>query len=99
MIRPADPERMARELLGRELDELDEEEQDVIRRVAAGSFIGVDAAEAAASGLAGALAWGLDSLTTAEAGALGNTTSSLPASRLAWGGTTDDADSNGLAGA
>ena len=47
MSRPADPERMARELLGRELDELDEEEQDVIRRVAAGSFIGVDAAEAA----------------------------------------------------
>ena len=47
MRRAADPERMARELLGRELHELDEEEQAVIRRVAAGSFIGVDAAEAA----------------------------------------------------
>ena len=47
MNRPADPERMARELLGRELDELDEEEQEVIRRVAAGTFIGVDASEAA----------------------------------------------------
>ena len=47
MSRPADPQRLARELLGRELEELDEEEQDVIQRVAAGSYIGVDASEAA----------------------------------------------------
>ena len=47
MNRPADPERLARDLLGRELHELDEEEQHVIRRVAAGTFIGVDASEAA----------------------------------------------------
>jgi uncharacterized membrane protein len=45
--RPADPERLARELLGRELHELDEEEQDVIQRVAAGTYLGVDASEAA----------------------------------------------------
>ncbi|MCT2559813.1 DUF1003 domain-containing protein [Tsuneonella sp. YG55] len=47
MTRPADPEKLARDLLGRELHELDEEEQDVIHRVAAGTYIGVDAAEAA----------------------------------------------------
>ncbi|WP_337190545.1 DUF1003 domain-containing protein [Tsuneonella aeria] len=42
-----DPEVLARELLGRELDELDAEEQSVIRRVASGSYEGLDAAEAA----------------------------------------------------
>lgn len=47
MNRPADPEKLARELLGRELSDLDEEEQEVIQRVAAGSFLGVDASEAA----------------------------------------------------
>ena len=48
MIGAADPEVLARELLGRELAELDEEEQAVICRVAAGSYAGMDAAEAAA---------------------------------------------------
>jgi uncharacterized membrane protein len=43
---PTDPERLARELLGRDLADLDEEEQRVIERVAAGTFIGVDAHEA-----------------------------------------------------
>ena len=47
MIRgAADPERLARDLLGRELVELDEEEQEVIQRVAAGCYLGIDAAEA-----------------------------------------------------
>ena len=41
-----DPEELARELLGRDLADLDAEEQRVIERVAAGSFIGVDAHEA-----------------------------------------------------
>jgi len=41
-----DPEELARELLGRDLADLDEEEQRVIERVAAGSYIGVDAHEA-----------------------------------------------------
>ncbi|MFA6218368.1 MAG: DUF1003 domain-containing protein [Erythrobacter sp.] len=40
-------ERLAEELLGRSLDELDAEEQDVLSRVAAGAYIGIDAAEAA----------------------------------------------------
>jgi len=44
--RPADPDRLARDLLGRELTELDEEEQEVIQRVAAGCYLGIDAAEA-----------------------------------------------------
>ncbi len=43
----ADPERLARDLLGRELCELDEEEQAVIQRVAAGTYLGIDASEAA----------------------------------------------------
>ena len=44
----ADPlDRLARELLGRTCDELDPEEREVLRRVAAGSYIGIDAAEAA----------------------------------------------------
>ena len=42
-----DPEELARELLGRDLADLDAEEQRVIERVASGSFIGVDAHEAA----------------------------------------------------
>ena len=46
MIRGADPERLARDLLGRELGELDIEEQEVIQRVAAGCYLGIDAAEA-----------------------------------------------------
>jgi uncharacterized membrane protein len=41
-----DPEELARELLGRDLADLDDEEQRVIERVAAGTFIGVDAHEA-----------------------------------------------------
>jgi uncharacterized membrane protein len=45
-VNPTDPEDLARELLGRDLADLDEEEQRVIERVAAGSFIGVDAHEA-----------------------------------------------------
>ncbi len=48
MIGAADPEVLARELLGRELAELDEDEQEVICRVAAGSYGGMDASEAAA---------------------------------------------------
>jgi uncharacterized membrane protein len=40
-------ERLAEELLGRSLDELDVQEQDVLARVAAGTYIGIDAAEAA----------------------------------------------------
>ncbi|ANY21226.1 hypothetical protein A6F68_02736 [Tsuneonella dongtanensis] len=44
--RAADPERLARDLLGRELAELDTEEQEVIQRVAAGCYLGIDAAEA-----------------------------------------------------
>ena len=47
MSRERDPAQLAQELLGRDLAALDAEEQDVIRRVAKGSFIGVDAAEAA----------------------------------------------------
>ncbi|MGN3975334.1 DUF1003 domain-containing protein [Tsuneonella sp. SYSU-LHT278] len=46
MNRSADPEKLARDLLGRELAELDEEEQDVIQRVAAGCYLGLDASEA-----------------------------------------------------
>lgn len=42
----SDPEELARELLGRDLADLDAEEQRVIERVAAGSYIGVDAHEA-----------------------------------------------------
>jgi len=46
-VNSSDPEELARELLGRDLADLDAEEQRVIERVAAGSFIGVDAHEAA----------------------------------------------------
>ncbi|TNE34716.1 MAG: DUF1003 domain-containing protein [Alphaproteobacteria bacterium] len=47
MNQPADPHRLARELLGRELEDLDADEQKVIERVAAGTLIGMDAAETA----------------------------------------------------
>ncbi len=40
-------ERLAQELLGRSCAELDEEERAVLARVAAGTYIGIDAAEAA----------------------------------------------------
>lgn len=43
----ADPEALAEQLLGVPLASLDEEEQEVIRRVAGGKFVGLDAAEAA----------------------------------------------------
>ena len=38
---------LAQELLGRTCEELDPEERDVLARVAAGNYIGIDAAEAA----------------------------------------------------
>lgn len=44
-----DPHDLARELLGRELDDLDPEEQNVLRRIASGSIIGMDADEVAES--------------------------------------------------
>jgi uncharacterized membrane protein len=47
VIRPSDPANLARELLGRDLDELDCEEQTVLEHVAAGNYIGIDASEAA----------------------------------------------------
>lgn len=48
MTAPAtDPDKLARDLLGRVLEELDEEEQRVIKRVASGSYLGIDADEAA----------------------------------------------------
>jgi uncharacterized membrane protein len=47
MIGASDPETLSRELLGRELSELDEEEQAVICRVASGTFSELDAAERA----------------------------------------------------
>ena len=47
MIGATDPETLARELLGRELSELDADEQAVICRVAEGSYSELDAAEAA----------------------------------------------------
>lgn len=47
MSRSVDPRRLARDLLGRDLEDLDPEEQRVIERVATGTFIGVDAHEAA----------------------------------------------------
>lgn len=48
MSEPAeDIERLAQELLGRTAEELDPEEQDVLGRVAAGTYIGIDASEAA----------------------------------------------------
>ena len=47
MSPPADPHRLARELLGRDYEDLDAEEQRVLERVAAGTFIGRDADEVA----------------------------------------------------
>lgn len=47
MIREADPHRLARDLLGREFDELGADEQRVLRRVASGTFTGRDADELA----------------------------------------------------
>ena len=47
MTREADPRKLARDLLGREFDELDPAEQRVLKRVAAGTFTGRDADELA----------------------------------------------------
>jgi uncharacterized membrane protein len=47
MTRQADPRKLARDLLGREFDELDPAEQRVLKRVAAGTFTGRDADELA----------------------------------------------------
>lgn len=49
MSRQADPRKLARELLGREFDNLDPEEQRVLRHVASGTFTGLDADELAQS--------------------------------------------------
>jgi uncharacterized membrane protein len=49
MTRRADPHKLARELLGREFDDLDTEEQRVLRHVAAGTYTGPDADELAQS--------------------------------------------------
>lgn len=47
MARDADPHKLARDLLGRDFDELDPAEQRVLKRVASGSFSGRDAEELA----------------------------------------------------
>ena len=47
MSQPVDPHRLARELLGRDYDDLEADEQRVIKRVAAGTFTGRDADELA----------------------------------------------------
>ncbi|MBI1403692.1 MAG: DUF1003 domain-containing protein [Porphyrobacter sp.] len=47
MTREADPHQLARDLLGREFDDLEAEEQRVLRRVASGTFTGRDADELA----------------------------------------------------
>lgn len=47
MRSPEDPRKLARELLGRELQDLEPEEQRVIERVAAASLAGLDPDEAA----------------------------------------------------
>ena len=41
------PERLAQDLLGRVFEELDEEERNVLRRVASGTLVGLDADEVA----------------------------------------------------
>ena len=41
------PERLAKDLLGRVFDELDEEERNVLRRVSSGTLVGLDADEVA----------------------------------------------------
>jgi uncharacterized membrane protein len=47
MTRQADPHKLARDLLGRDFDDLEADEQRVLRRVASGSFTGRDADELA----------------------------------------------------
>jgi uncharacterized membrane protein len=47
MRREADPHQLARDLLGREFDDLEADEQRVLKRVASGSFTGRDADELA----------------------------------------------------
>lgn len=47
MIRDADPHKLARDLLGRDFDDLEADEQRVLKRVATGSFTGRDADELA----------------------------------------------------
>jgi len=47
MRREGDPHQLARDLLGREFDDLETDEQRVLRRVASGSFTGRDADELA----------------------------------------------------
>ena len=47
MSQEADPRHLARELLGRDFDDLGADEQRVLRRVASGSFTGSDADETA----------------------------------------------------
>ncbi|MCL6249492.1 DUF1003 domain-containing protein [Altererythrobacter sp. KTW20L] len=47
MSHDADPRHLARELLGRDFDDLGSDEQRVLQRVAAGTFTGIDADEAA----------------------------------------------------
>jgi uncharacterized membrane protein len=47
MTRETDPHRLARDLLGREFDDLASDEQRVLRRVATGTFTGRDADELA----------------------------------------------------
>jgi uncharacterized membrane protein len=47
MRREADPHQLARDLLGREFDDLEADEQRVLKRVASGSFTGRDADEMA----------------------------------------------------
>ena len=47
MTRQTDPHRLARDLLGRDFDDLEADEQRVLRRVAAGTFTGRDADELA----------------------------------------------------
>ncbi|MCZ8135284.1 MAG: DUF1003 domain-containing protein [Porphyrobacter sp.] len=47
MTREADPHKLARDLLGRDFDDLEADEQRVLRRVAAGTFTGRDAEELA----------------------------------------------------
>ncbi|OBV11552.1 DUF1003 domain-containing protein [Erythrobacter dokdonensis] len=49
MTRQTDPHKLARDLLGRDFDDLEADEQRVLRRVAAGTFTGRDAEELAQS--------------------------------------------------
>ena len=47
MTRQADPHKLARDLLGRDFDDLEADEQRVLKRVASGTFTGRDADELA----------------------------------------------------